>query len=157
MDWHAKDSVMVDFRKFLLQPSSLMRNSQLLGMAKHEMTFNQALNMMMVLFSGISNIRIIESGTFGTLDFTSWEALLEITTEVDDPSLGFRQGRKGLFRGSILLWWRWDSVGKEWKGDLSLQDAEKGVKGWKIVREHHHLIPLTEAPTGAGGTTKWQE
>jgi hypothetical protein len=116
-------------------------------MPARELNHKETSSLMMRLFANISSIRIIESGTFGTLDFTSWEVTGEIVSATNDPKLGLRKGQRGLCRGSSLIWWRWDGRG-DWQGGLSLEDEKRGLKGWKIVREHHHLIPLFDPSEG---------
>jgi hypothetical protein len=116
-------------------------------MATGDLTYTQALAFWEATYSNISRIKVVESRTFGTLDFTNWVALFEMVIEPDpgQTTLLVQKQRqtqqRHLFRGSYLLWWQWEGKGDNWKGDFNVESSWE-VRGWKVVREHHHVVPL---------------
>ena len=112
------------------------------------MTNDQLRNMFTKTLGTISSMRILESQTFGTPDFTNWELLIEVVVDVDEPTMGLRKGQKNFVRGSSLIWWRWEGEGRKWNGSLEDTDSKTGLRGWKIVREHDYMVRLGDDAKG---------
>ncbi|KAH8173013.1 hypothetical protein LIA77_07268 [Sarocladium implicatum] len=88
------------------------------------------------------DLTILDQATYGeTPEFVAWEMVLTVTMDHDEPALGIKAGQTSTIRGVALQWWRWEGEGKAWTGDLS--SSEKGILGWKIVKETDYMIPLT--------------
>ena len=94
-------------------------------------------------FSAMKSLKVIESSTTGTAEFTTWEMLLEVVYGVDEPRMGIVKGDKAHVRGVSLLWWAWESA-DEWDESLE-SDA---LRGWKIVREHDYMVTLKKGAKG---------
>jgi hypothetical protein len=94
-------------------------------------------------FRAMKSLKLLETQTTGTLDFTAWEMLLEVEYGVDEPLLGIKMGEKGYVRGVSLQWWRWEG-GHAGEDRLS----EEAIENWRIVREHDYMIPLKEDNVG---------
>ena len=103
-------------------------------------------------FANMASMRILEDSTSGTTpDFTAWEMLVEVEYNVDEPALGIKKGAKARLRGSCLQWWRWEGEG-QWDGSLiegeSERGRERGIRGWKIVKENDYFVTLRDVTKG---------
>lgn len=103
-------------------------------------------------FAGMKSLKILETQTTGTLDFTAWEMLIEIESDVDEPLLNIKRGQKSYVRGVSLQWWRWEGGSLEDGGgdEEERKLSEEGLEGWKIVREHDYMVALRGGNVGVG-------
>lgn len=94
-------------------------------------------------FDAMESMKVLESSTTGTAEFTTWEQLSEVVYGIDEPKLGIVKGQKAFIRGVSILWWRWEGPGT-WDGNVE----GDSLRGWKIVREHDYMVPLKAGTTG---------
>ena len=93
------------------------------------------------------DLTILDQATYGeSPEFVTWEMVLTVTMDHDEPALGIVAGQTSTIRGVALQWWRWEGDGEKWEGDLTA--SKKGVLGWKIIKETDYMIPLK---VGSGG------
>ena len=124
-------------------------------MDEFDMSYIQIRTFFASNFPSMQRMQILEDRTSGTPTNCAWELLLEIVFDVDEPKMGIVKGEKTLIRGVAVLEWRWEGEG-DWDGSLvdegrtqmGGQKREKGIRGWKIVREHDYMVTLKKQAEG---------
>lgn len=96
--------------------------------------------------AAMSNLEIVEQKTRGTAERCTWEMLLHVTNNVDEPTMGLRKGQQTYVRGVAIQEWRWEGPTEKWEGDLS--DSPRGIRGWKIVSETDYMCVLKDGMRG---------
>ena len=90
-------------------------------------------------------MRIVESKTVGSLTHCTWEMLIGIVYDIDEPMMAIQAGEQAFVRGVAVQEWQWEGEGDTWNGSL----ADDAVKGWKIVRENDYMVPLKARSEGS--------
>ena len=95
-------------------------------------------------FPAMKFMRILEEKTTGSPEFCTWEMLIEIENDVNEPKLGLVAGQKALVRGAAVQQWIWLASDEEWNGDLGTEE----VRNWRIAIENDYMIALKPGSEG---------
>jgi hypothetical protein len=112
-------------------------------MDEYKMDRAKVLDFFSKTFPMMQYLRVVEEKTTGTPEFCSWELLIEIVYDVDEPKMGISAGQKTFVRGAAVQRWVWSGA-EEWNGDLGVSS----VRDWKIVREDDYMIALKPSSEG---------
>ena len=82
------------------------------------------------------DLTILDQATYGeSPEFVTWEMVLTVTMDHDEPALGIVAGQTSTIRGVALQWWRWEGDGEKWEGGLDgIKERCSGLEDYQRDR-----------------------
>jgi hypothetical protein len=112
-------------------------------MNEYQMSRSDVLALFTKSFPGMRYMKILEDRTTGTLMQTTWEMLVEIENNIDEPQMGLKAGVKTWIRGTAVQTWSWEGK-HEWDGS----STDEAISQWKIVQENDYMCVLPQDSQG---------